>query len=235
MGRKGSGGIIMDYCSVASLIDNTLLKRTASFNEILAFVKKSLPYNFRTLVIPPFALEESLRYSCSENISCRFSAVVGFPLGYISTALKCHEIETYKSFGPALSDIDAVININYIKSGDWHAIDKEMQELCKAAEGKTLKLIIETPLLTHGEITHVCKIALNHENIHFIKTGTGFSGKDTSIEEVRTAAKALHGQKGIKVSGGVRSLEHIQAFLDAGAAIFGSSAGITLVEEARNK
>lgn len=225
----------MDFKNVEKIVDNTLLKQTATWADIKNFVLKSLPYHFRSLVIPPFAIEKVINSSLSKNIPCFFSAVVGFPLGYTSIAIKCYEIDMYKNLDNALSDLDVVININNVKSGNWNEVDQEMSELCKSAKGKILKLIIETPLLSYEEIEQVCRIAMNHKGIHFIKTSTGFCGKDTTLQEVEVIAKTINGEKGIKVSGGVRNLAQIQAFIDVGATIFGSSSGISIIEEARKR
>jgi len=221
------------YSSLEKCIDNTLLKQTATLPEIISFVEKSVPYGFRSLVIPPFALGKAI--SRVEGRSCHFSAVVGFPLGYIPTLLKCREIEAYRNMGPAITDFDVVLNINLVKSKAWNSLYTEMQELSSVTEGKILKLIIETPLLTQEEIEHVCLLSMEFEGIDFIKTGTGFAGKPTTIDEVSCISKTLKGLKGIKVSGGVKKLEHVNNFLAAGATIFGSSSGIEIMEEAKRQ
>ena len=211
----------------ASQIDNTLLRSDTTREDVGNFLERSLPFSFRTLVVPPWAIP--LEVSACSGTACGVSAVVGFPHGTVPLSVKLREVETYVSSG--VSDLDIVAPVYAIRSGDWKTVELEIRALREACGARIFKLIIETPLLSAEEIALLCDISLSGPGPDFLKTGTGFSGKVTTTEHVRLLRERLRGRRRIKASGGIRTLADALSFLDAGADVIGTSAGIGILGE----
>lgn len=217
--------------------DNTLLKPESTWEEIKEFVDESLEYNFRNVVIPWYAIpiyviEKVQGTEVGINVGPG-----GFPLGIVPSELKMREIEYYLSLGDAITDFDITINISAVKSENWDLLKKEFIVLSERVkkENRTCKFIIETCRLTDKEILKVCELLIDIPTIDFVKTGTGFGPRATSYHDVELINSIVAGKKDIKVSGGVRTLEQVEKFMELGASIFGSSSSLSILKEYEKK
>jgi len=147
------------------------------------------------------------------------------------------EIEYYLSLGEAITDFDIVINISAVKSKDWDYLKKEFVVLSEPVKkaNRVCKFIIETCRLTEDEIVKVCELIVDVPTIDFVKTGTGFGPRATSYRDVELINSVVAGKKEIKVSGGVRTLEQVEKFMELGASVFGSSSSVAILAEYEKK
>ncbi len=224
--------MITDDVKFSKRFDNTLLKPESTWDEIVNFVGETLKYDFRNLVVPWYAIPYAIERVSGTGVGINVGPGA-FPFGFASTTLKMKEIEYYLSLGEAVTDFDIMMNISAVKSGDWDFIRKELRALSEPVKraGRICKFIIETSRLTEEEIIRVCEILLDVPTVDYVKTGTGFGPRDTSYRDVEVISSVVSGKKLIKVSGGVRTLKQVEEFIRLGAAIFGSSSSVTIVEE----
>ena len=217
------------------LFDNTLLKPEATWNQIEDIVEESLEYNFRNVVVPwyavPFAVEKVKGSEVGVNIG------IGFPLGYVPTEIKLREIDFYANLGKETSDFDMVANISLVKSEKWEEVKEELKIISEAVKkyDRITKIIIETSRLTDDEIIKISEVIMEIPTIDFVKTGTGFGPRATTLNDVKLIYSVTQGVKKIKVSGGVKTLEQVEQYLDAGANIFGASASLSILKEYEEK
>jgi len=153
-------------------------------------------------------------------------AVVGFPLGASASSVKLEEMSF--SLMNGATHIDAVLNIGWIKEGDDANVRREFRQLMDLADGKPLKLILETSLLTTDEIKRACRMALD-VSIPYIKTSTGFGERGASVEDVKLIRSVVGKEAKIKASGGIKTIEQTLALLEAGADRIGTSATLNLL------
>ncbi|MFO7882858.1 MAG: deoxyribose-phosphate aldolase [Kosmotogaceae bacterium] len=217
--------------------DNTLLKPESTWDEIKEFVDETLKYNFRNVVVPWYAIPTYVIEKVQGTEVGINVGPGGFPLGIVPTELKMREIEYYLSLGDAITDFDITINISAVKSENWDLLKKEFTVLSERVkkENRTCKFIIETCRLTDKEILKVCELLVDIPTIDFVKTGTGFGPRATSYHDVELINSIVAGKKEIKVSGGVRSLEQFEKFMELGASIFGSSSSLSILKEYEKK
>lgn len=213
------------------LIDNTMLKPDVSMKKIERFIADSVQGAFRTVVVPQWAVSRAVKMT--EGTETGVSVVIGFPLGYSPVQVKLDEIKYYLNMREGVTDFDVVVNISAIKSDMWSYVEDEIIALGNSIGDRVFKLIIETPLLEKNEIVRLSEICSSIPQLDYVKTGTGFSGKTTTEEEVLAISETLRGSKSIKVSGGVRTLSDVERFILVGGDIFGASAGVAIMDEYR--
>jgi len=216
--------------SVASMIDHTLLKPEATRQEILTLCTEAKEYQFASVCVNPVWVPfvvETLQGS-----SVAVCTVIGFPLG--ASTIDTKIAETKEAVLNGAMEIDMVINIGLLKSGDKETIKKEIQAIVQAAQGKVVKVIMETCLLTEEEKITACMIA-KEAGAHFVKTSTGFSTGGATVEDVALMRKIVGDQMGVKASGGIRTWDDAKALIQAGATRIGASKGIQIVEEENRK
>lgn len=216
--------------SVASMIDHTLLKPEATRQEILTLCTEAKEYQFASVCVNPVWVPfvvETLQGS-----SVAVCTVIGFPLG--ASTIDTKIAETKEAVLNGAMEIDMVINIGLLKSGDKETIKKEIQAIVQAAQGKVVKVIMETCLLTEEEKITACMIA-KEAGVHFVKTSTGFSTGGATVEDVALMRKIVGDQMGVKASGGIRTWDDAKALIQAGATRIGASKGIQIVEEENRK
>lgn len=207
-------------------IDQTLLKPYVTEQELAAFLEKSLPYGFHTIMIysaqVPFC--RPFLAGSRTNLGC----VVGFPTGQTSIEAKCFEAQQAIKAGAA--EIDYVINLTKLKSGDTHYIRKEMQEIVKTCHdaGKLCKVIIEACYLTTVEKCFLRESAAEVRP-DFLKTSTGFGSGGATLEDIRLLTVPGFSVP-VKASGGIRDAKTAADMIKAGASRIGTSAGIQIVE-----
>lgn len=206
------------------LIDNTLLRADASIAEIKALCEESVEFDFKSVCINPCNIESAKEFlKGSDVLVC---TVIGFPLGAMSTAAKAYEAKNAVELGA--DEVDMVINIGKMKDGNVYYVENEIREVRKAVGNKTLKVIIETCLLTDEEKKLAC-LAAKAAGADFVKTSTGFSKGGATVEDIRLMRATVGPEMGVKASGGVRTHEDMIAMVEAGATRIGTSSGKKLM------
>ena len=208
--------------NLASYIDHTLLKPTATKADILKLCEEAKQYHFASVCVNPCWV--ALCAEVLKGSGVKVCTVIGFPLGANTSEIKAEEAALAIKQGA--TEVDMVINIGALKEGNIDYVYQDILAVRKASEGKILKVIIETSYLTDEEKKTVCKLAAK-AGADFVKTSTGFSNAGATAEDVKLMKEA----SGIKVkaSGGVRTKEDAIKMIEAGASRLGASAGIKIV------
>lgn len=218
----------LDSYTIARMIDQTLLKPFASDEDLAAFCKESDKYHFAMVAINSAPV--TLCHEILKDSDVHVGAAIGFPLGQTTIDVKCYETE--KAIEEGADEIDYVINIGKLKSGNWDYIEEEMSRIvaiCKK-HNRLSKVIFENCYLTDDEKKHLCEIALRVRP-DFIKTSTGFGTGGATVEDVRLMKSMVGDAIGVKAAGGIRSLDDALAMIEAGATRIGTSAGVKIVAE----
>lgn len=204
-------------------IDHTLLKAEATPEQIENLVKESQTYKFKSVCVNSSYV--SLVKKLDQDIN--IAAVVGFPLGAMSTKAKAYETKVAVEDGA--SEIDMVINIGRLKAGDYDYVKEDISACKNQIKDGILKVIIETCLLTDDEKVKACELA-KEAGADFVKTSTGFSTGGAKVEDVKLMRKTVGDALGVKASGGIHSKEEALAMIEAGANRLGTSASIDIVK-----
>ena len=216
----------MDTATILSHVDHTLLKPEATWEQIKTLCDEAMEFGCATVCIPPSFVKQAAAYVQGNLKIC---TVIGFPNGYNTTAAKI--FETKDAVENGASEIDMVINNGMVKDRQWDDIAHEIAGIKAASLGRPLKVIIETCLLSDMEKIKLCQLAAKEE-VAYVKTSTGFSTGGATREDVALLRENLPASVKVKASGGIRTLEDGQAYLDLGADRLGASA---LVGEARKQ
>lgn len=216
----------MELKDILSKCDHTLLAQTATWGEIKAICDDGMKYGCASVCIPASYVKQAAEYVAGKLPIC---TVIGFPNGYNTTAAKI--FETKDAVENGASEIDMVINNGMVKDRQWDDIAHEIAGIKAACLGRPLKVIIETCLLSDMEKIKLCQLAAKEE-VAYVKTSTGFSTGGATREDVALLRENLPASVKVKASGGIRTLEDGQAYLDLGADRLGASA---LVGEARKQ
>ena len=206
--------------TMASFIDHTLLKPDASKQEILQICEEAKQYHFASVCVNPAWT------SLVAGSGVKTCTVISFPLGSETPKMKALEASEVLELGT--DEIDMVINIGAVKSGDYTLVEEEIRSVVNVKKDAVLKVIIETCLLTDEEKIKVCQIA-KKAGADFVKTSTGFSRGGAVAEDVALMRKTVGPDMGVKASGGIRTLEDAEKMLEAGASRIGASAGIKII------
>ena len=216
----------MDTATILSHVDHTLLKPEATWEQIKTLCDEAMEFGCATVCIPPSFVKQAAAYVQGNLKIC---TVIGFPNGYNTTAAKI--FETKDAVENGASEIDMVINNGMVKDRQWDDIAHEIAGIKAACLGRPLKVIIETCLLSDMDKIKLCQLAAKEE-VAYVKTSTGFSTGGATREDVALLRENLPASVKVKASGGIRTLEDGQAYLDLGADRLGASA---LVGEARKQ
>lgn len=212
--------------NIASYIDHTLLKPEATKEQIVKLCKEAAEYKFASVCVNPAWVAVSAKEL--ENSPVKVCTVIGFPLGASTSETKA--FETKDAIEKGAEEIDMVINIGALKSGDSELVKNDIKAVVEAATGKAIvKVIIETCLLTDEEKALASSLS-KEAGADFVKTSTGFSTGGATIEDVKLMRETVGPDLGVKASGGVRSLEDLQAMIDAGATRIGASSGVQIMQ-----
>ncbi|MBA4493144.1 deoxyribose-phosphate aldolase [Paenactinomyces guangxiensis] len=214
----------MNGKEIAALIDHTLLKPEATRKQIQVLCEEAKSYGFASVCINPYWVKEAARHLAGTEV--KVCTVVGFPLGATTKEVKA--FETRNAVQNGATEIDMVMNIGALKSGDLTTVKEDIQSVVEAAEGMTVKVILETGLLSREEIVRACEQA-KAAGAHFVKTSTGFGQGGATVEAVELMRKTVGPEMGVKASGGVRDLQTAQQMIDAGASRIGASASVAIV------
>ncbi len=212
---------------LAKMIDHTLLKPYATQEDIVRLCDEAKKYDFAAVCIHPTYV--NLASELLRGSGVKVDTVIGFPLGANTPKAKAYEAEVAISEGA--EELDMVINIGALKSGDFHLVRKDIVAVVKAAKkgNATLKVIIEACYLTDEEKVRVCQIILE-SGCDFVKTSTGFGDYGAKVEDVKLLRKIVGNQMGVKAAGGIRTYADALKMINAGASRLGASSGIRILE-----
>ena len=205
-------------------VDHTLLTQTATWEEIRQILDDAMKYETASACIPPSYVAQAKEYVGDKLPIC---TVIGFPNGYMTTAVK--EFETKDAIANGADEIDMVINIGWLKDKKYDLLENEIRTLKEACGHKILKVIIETCLLPEEEKIKMCEI-VTAAGADYIKTSTGFSKAGATFEDIELFAKHIGLNVKMKAAGGIASMEDANKFLELGADRLGTSRIIKLVK-----
>lgn len=215
--------------NLSSMIDHTLLKPDATEEQIKKLCKEARENKFASVCINPHYVP--LAVECLRGSDVKVCTVIGFPLGASTTRTKVAEAKEVVENGAG--EVDMVINIGALKSGDIDAVRNDIESVVIAVKDRALvKVIIETCLLTDEEKVKACQIA-KMAGADFVKTSTGFSTGGATVEDVKLMRQVVGSEMGVKASGGVRSFATAMEMIKAGANRLGTSSGVAIVKGAR--
>jgi deoxyribose-phosphate aldolase len=229
LGLHAAGGAA---AGVASMIDHTLLKPDATRKDIQSLCTEAADYSFASVCVNPTWVAECARLL--RDTPVKVCSVVGFPLG--ATTADTKHYETRRAIFDGAREIDMVINVGALKSGDLRVVERDIEAVaspCRDA-GVISKVIIEAALLSDDEKVTACTIA-KAAGADFVKTSTGFGPGGATAADVALMRRVVGADMGVKAAGGVRDLEGLQAMVAAGATRIGASAGVRIVQESRGE
>lgn len=215
----------MNIQEILSKVDHTLLSQTATWDEIKAICDDGIKYHTASVCIPSAYVKQAAEYVKGQVPIC---TVIGFPNGYVPTAIKCEE--TRLAIADGADEIDMVIWVGALKDKQYDAILEEIKAIKKVCGDKILKVIIETCLLTEEEKIKMCEIVMA-SGADFIKTSTGFSTAGATPDDIRIFAKHISAPVQIKAAGGIKSIADAEEFLALGAHRLGTSRIVKIVKE----
>lgn len=210
---------------LSKYIDHTNLKPDAGIADITLLCSQAREYGFASVCINPCYVPLAKRLLEGSGVSV--CTVIGFPLGATTTAAKV--AETIKAYEDGCDEFDMVINIGMLKSRDHSYVLDDIEAVVKAAKGRTVKVIIETGLLTNEEKVIACRLA-SEAGAHFVKTCTGMSAGKATVQDVQLMKECVFGNVLVKASAGIRTYEDAINLLNAGADRLGTSAGIEIIK-----
>lgn len=202
---------------ILSKVDHTLLKQTATWEQIRKICDDAIANRTASVCIPPCYVKKAKEYVADQMKIC---TVIGFPNGNMTTETKV--FETKDAIEKGADEIDMVINIGMLKEGNRDGVLAEIRAVRAACVGKVLKVIIETCLLTEEEKLTMCEL-VTASGADYIKTSTGFSTGGATLEDVRLMRANVGGQVKVKAAGGIRDMADAEAFVKAGADRLGTS------------
>jgi deoxyribose-phosphate aldolase len=208
-------------------IDHTLLKAEATLPQITTLCKEAMEHKFFSVCVNTSYVKTC--HDLLKNSDVKVCCVVGFPLGAMDTDSKAFETSTAIKNGAG--EIDMVIHVGALKDRRHEYVVNDIAAVVKAAQGKTVKVIIETALLNEDEKRLACQWAMEAK-AHFVKTSTGFASGGATIEDITLMKQVVGDSMQIKASGGIKSLSAAEAFIQAGASRLGTSSGVQLVSGA---
>jgi len=214
--------------NIAQTIDHTLLKATATEDEIKQLCKEAIEYNFKTVCVPTCYV--AMASDLLRDTGVGVTTVVGFPLGNETPASKAFQAK--EAILNGASDIDTVINVGALKDGKYDYVEFDIAEVVKTSKETdahtTVKVILETCYLTDEEIKIACKLAVK-AGVDFVKTSTGFGTGGATVEHVKLMKEAVDGKAEVKASGGIGNIVAAEAMIQAGATRLGVSRSIAIV------
>jgi len=210
---------------LAAFIDHTLLKADATAADIEKLCAEARENNFSSVCVNGSWISKA--HHLLEGSDVKVAGVVGFPLGAMSGDTK--RFETEAAIDDGAQEIDVVLNIGRLKAGDDKHVLRELIDVAEAADERTVKVILETCLLTDEEKIRACKIVVE-SGAHFVKTSTGFSASGATIADVQLMRQTVGPKFGVKASGGIRDTKTALVMIEAGATRLGTSAGVSIVK-----
>ena len=207
----------MEQKKVLGIVDHTLLGVASTWEEMKQILDDAIAFGTASACIPPAYVKEAAEYVEGKLAIC---TVIGFPNGYSTTATKVFEAKDAIANGA--EEIDMVINVGMLKNGRYEEVEEEIRQIHKACDGKILKVIIETCLLTEEEKIKMCEIVTN-AGAEYIKTSTGFSTAGATFADVELMRKHVGKDVKVKAAGGISSFDDAEKFIELGADRLGTS------------
>ena len=214
----------MEKKDILKKVDHTLLSQKATWGEIREILDDAMKYEVASACIPAAYVKQASEYVEGKLPIC---TVIGFPNGYSTTAVKVFEAKDAIANGA--EEIDMVINVGFLKDKRYDEIEAEIRQSHEACDGKILKVIIETCLLTHEEKIKMCEIVTN-AGAEYIKTSTGFSTAGATFADVELMSKNVGENVKVKAAGGISSFDDAEKFVDLGADRLGTSRLIKIMK-----
>ena len=211
---------------LAGMIDHTNVQRDATDEDIKVLCHEADDYDFSCVCVTP--TQAALARELLENSDTQVCVVIGFPFGVQTPQAKAFEAEEAVENGA--SELDMVMNIGALKSGNNSLVQADIAAVVGAARGRVVKVILETALLTREEKITACQLARD-AGAHYVKTSTGFGVDGATVEDVRLMRDTVGLEMGVKAAGGIRDLETALAMIDAGASKIGTSTGLQIMED----
>lgn len=212
---------------LAEKIDHTILKPDCTLKDIQSVCEEAIKHRFYSVCVPPFYVKDAFQFL--EKTDVKVTTVVGFPMGYATTPAKVEEIK--RAIDDGAEEVDAVVNICAVKSGNWNYVRNDIDSMTRIAHlrGKTIKVILETGMMSQEELDRLCKVCIESE-VDFVKTSTGILAAGANVDIVSWLRAQLPPSIKIKASGGLRSYQDAVLLIEAGAARLGSSASVQIVQ-----
>ncbi|MGM0924282.1 MAG: deoxyribose-phosphate aldolase [Bacillota bacterium] len=211
--------------NTAKLIDHTLLKAEATKEQLVKLCEEAREYGFASVCVNPVWVKTAAEELKGSDV--KVCTVIGFPLGASTAAVKA--AETADVIQNGAEEVDMVLAIGLLKSGEVEAVEADIRAVVEAADSKAIvKVIIETSLLTEEEKVRACELSLR-AGADFVKTSTGFSTGGATVEDVALMRKVVGDKAGVKASGGIRDLNDLRAMAEAGANRIGASSGVKIM------
>lgn len=207
-------------------IDHTNLSPSATSKDIDKLIQEAIKYDFKSVCIAPSYVKYAKE--ALKNSDVLVCTVIGFPLGYNATSVKVYETKIAVEHGA--DEIDMVINVVRFKDGQYEYVLNEIKAIKEACNGRTLKVIVETALLTKAELIKITGLVMQ-SGADFIKTSTGFSYRGASFEDIQTMKETCGDKLLIKASGGIKNLADAQEMIRLGANRLGMSKSVPVMEE----
>ena len=214
----------MNQKDILAIVDHTLLLQTATWEEIKAICDDGMKYETASVCIPTCYVKQAKEYMGDK---CKVCTVIGFPNGNYTTATKV--FETKDAVANGADEIDMVINVGMLKAKEYDYVLNEIKAIKEACDGRILKVIIETCLLTDEEKIKMCEI-VTASGADFIKTSTGFSTAGATFADVELFAKHVGPNVKIKAAGGISSMDDAEKFMSLGASRLGTSRIVKIVK-----
>ena len=214
----------MEVKEILKHVDHTLLTQTATWEDIKVILDDGISYGVASACIPPSYVKQAAEYVEGKLAIC---TVIGFPNGYMTTAVK--EFETKDAIANGAAEIDMVINIGWLKDKKYDLLEEEIRTLKAACGDKILKVIIETCLLTDEEKVKMCEI-VTAAGADYIKTSTGFSTAGATFADIELFAKNIGPAVKMKAAGGIASMDDADKFIELGADRLGTSRIIKIIK-----
>ncbi len=205
--------------NIAALIDHTLLRPDATAADIRRLCEEARGHGFASVCVNPYwvKLAAPLYKTCT---------VIGFPLGASATAIKVAETE--RAIGEGAQEIDMVQNVGELRGGDFDTVREDIRAVVNAAQGRIVKVILETALLNDEEKATACWLA-KEAGASFVKTSTGFGPGGATVQDIALMRQTVGPEMGVKASGGIRTLQDVEGMIAAGATRIGTSSGVKIV------
>ena len=215
----------MDVKEILKRVDHTLLNQVCTFEEIKKLCDEGIEYNVASICIPPSYVKKAKEY-VKENL--KICTVIGFPNGYSTKETKMFECKDAIKNGA--DEIDMVVNLGDIKSGEFKTVEEEIKEIKEICGEHILKVIVETCFLTEEEKIRLCEVVTNTK-ADYIKTSTGFGTNGATKEDIILFSKHIGSNVKIKASGGVKNLKIAEEFINLGVDRLGTSSIINVIKK----
>ena len=222
---------VLELRRMLKTIDHTLLKQTATREDIRKLCREAVDYGFYSVCVQPVYVSDCADF-LKDAPQIKIACVVGFPMGENKTETKV--FETKRAVADGADEIDMVICISAVNNANYSYVKREIRQVVKAAKGAPVKVILETSLLSHEEMIKAAQCAKD-AGAAFVKTSTGYFGEGAKTEDVRLLKETVKGACSVKASGGIRDAVQFRAMLGAGADRIGTSSGVAIAESLKKE